>query len=86
LNEEHVIEHLVESVSKYDEEAAVYIREGQARKHHREKAVRDLVELCDRYGLDPRLMRAIILRELERSIAMRWNRVVNQQETSRITQ
>jgi hypothetical protein len=74
LNKEHVINHLVESVSKYDAEAARYIREGQARRYHKELAVRDLVELWARYGLDPRLMKEIILGELERTSATRRSR------------
>jgi len=74
LNEEHVINHLVESVSRYDVESAEYIREGQARRYHKEQAVRDLVELWARYGLDPRLMKEIILRELERISAIRRSR------------
>ncbi|MCJ7635065.1 hypothetical protein MUP77_22080 [Candidatus Bathyarchaeota archaeon] len=74
LNEEHVINHLVESVSRYDAEAARYIREGQARRYHKELAVRALVELWARYGLDPRLMEEIILGELQRITAARRSR------------
>ncbi len=74
LNKEHVINHLVESVSKYDAEAARYIRDGQARRYHKELAVRALVELWARYGLDPRLMEEIILRELQGITAARRSR------------
>lgn len=66
LHTEHVIDHLVESVSQYDAEAAQYIREGQSLIHQKERAVRDLVDLSVRYRLDPRLLRDIILQELRR--------------------
>jgi soluble lytic murein transglycosylase-like protein len=69
LNREHVIEHLVESVSVYDAEAAEYIREGQSLLHQKERALRDLVELWTRYNLDPKLIREIILQELQRRTA-----------------
>lgn len=57
---------MVESLSQYDEEAAGYIREGQIRQHHKEKALHDLVELCDKSRLDPRLIIEIVLQELKR--------------------
>ena len=75
LNKEHVVEHLVESVSEYDGEAAEYIREGQFLLHQKERAVRDLVEMWTRYKLDPRLMREIILQELQRRTASMRGRV-----------
>jgi hypothetical protein len=85
LNKEHVINHLVESVSRYDVEAAEYIRDGQARQYHKELAVRDLVELWARYGLDPRLMKEIILRELERISAIRRSRAAQNDYSARNT-
>jgi len=85
LNEEHAINHLVESVSKYDMEAAEYIRDGQARRYHKEQAVRDLVELWARYGLDPRLMKEIILHELERISAIRRSRAAQNHYSARNT-
>ena len=85
LNEEHVIKHLVESISKYDVEAAGYIRDGQARRYHKEQAVRDLVELWARYGLDPRLMKEIILRELERITDIRRSRAAQNDHSARNT-
>ena len=75
LNKEHVIEHLVESVSAYDAEAAGYIRDGQSLLHQKERAVRDLVELWTRYKLDPRLIKEIILQELQRRTATMRSRV-----------
>jgi len=85
LNEEHIIKHLVESVSKYDAEAAGYIRDGQVRRYHKELAVRDLVELWGRYGLDPRLMKEIILRELQRISAIRRSRAAQNDYSARNT-
>lgn len=85
LNEEHVIEHLVESVSKYDAEAAGYIRDGQARRYHKEKTVRDLIELWARYGLDPRLMKEIMLRELERITDIRRSRAAQNDHSAKNT-
>lgn len=85
LNEEHVITHLVESVSKYDAEAGGYIRDGQARKYHKEKAVRDLIELWARYGLDPRLMKEIILHELERIKDIRRSRTAQNDHSTKNT-
>jgi hypothetical protein len=76
LHEEHTIKRLVESISAHDAEAADYIRAGQARRHHMEQAIRDLVELWCGYRLDPRLMREIILRELQRIAELRRNRQV----------
>jgi hypothetical protein len=74
LSEEHTIKWLIESVSTYDAQAAVYIRAGQARRHHMDQAIRDLVELWCRYNLDPRLMREIILGELQRMTELMRNR------------
>jgi hypothetical protein len=85
LNEEHAINHLVESVSRYDAEAAQYIREGQVRRYHKELAVRDLVEIWARYGLDPRLMKEIILRELQGVSATRRSRAVQNDYSARNT-
>jgi len=70
LNKEHVIEHLVESVSAYDAEAAEYLRNGQSLLHQKERAVQDLVELWTRSNLDPRLIREIVLQELQRRTAI----------------
>jgi hypothetical protein len=70
------MEHLVESVSKYDAEAAQYIQDGQVRRYHREQAIRDLVELWARAGLDPRLIREIVLQELRRRTKIMRGRVV----------
>jgi hypothetical protein len=85
LNEEHVITHLVESVSKYNAEAAGYIRDGQVRRYHKEKALRDLVELWTKYGLDPRLMREIILQELQRQTQIMQSRVAQNKPSARNT-
>ena len=52
LHQEHAMDHLVESVSAYDAEAAAYIREGQSLLYQREQVVRDLVEFCIRHKLD----------------------------------
>jgi len=77
LTKEHVIEHLVESVSAYDAEAARYIREGQSLLHQKERALRDLVELWTRYKLDPGLIREIILQELQRRTAVMRSQVAH---------
>jgi hypothetical protein len=69
LIEYHAINHLAESVANYDKESAEYIREGQIRKFHKEKAIRDLVELWTRYNYDPLLMKEIIIQELQRRAA-----------------
>jgi hypothetical protein len=66
LHEEHTIKSLVESLSQYDAEAAGYLREGQARQHHKEQAIRDLVDMWCRCGLDPRLIKEIVLQELQK--------------------
>jgi hypothetical protein len=75
LNKEHVLEHLVESVSAYDAEAAEYIRDGQSLLHQKERGLRDLVELWTRYRLDPTLMREIVLQELQRRNAVMLRRL-----------
>jgi len=74
LNKEHVIEHLVESVSAYDAKAAEYIRNGQSLLHQKEQVVRDLVELCIGYKLDPRWLREIVLHALKRRAAFMHSR------------
>jgi len=76
LNKEHVIEHLVESVSAYDAEAAEYIREGQSLLHQKERGLRDLVELWTRYNLDPKLIREIVLQELQRRTADMRSKII----------
>jgi hypothetical protein len=83
LNEEHAIKHLVESVSKYDAEAAGYVRDGQVRRYHKEQAVRDLVELWTKYGLDPRLMKEIILHELQRRTQIMQSRFAQNEHSTR---
>jgi hypothetical protein len=75
LNKDHVLEHLVESVSAYDAEAAGYLRDGQSLLHQKERAVRDLVELWTRSNLDPRLLREIVLQELQRRTAIMRSQV-----------
>ena len=66
LHNEHAMKHLIESVSVYDNEAAEYIRAIEIRRHHREQAIRELVELWSRYNLDPRLLKEMVLRELKK--------------------
>jgi hypothetical protein len=78
LIEYHAINHLAESVANYDNESAEYIREGQIRKFHKEKAIRDLVELWTRYNYDPLLMKEIIIQELQRRAAFMRQRAAQQ--------
>ena len=83
LNEEHKINHLVESVSGYDEEAARYIREGQSRRYYVERICRDLVFLCEKYRIDPRWMRAQVIYEIRRIVAFRRSRAGGSDNSAR---
>jgi hypothetical protein len=85
LHDEHTMKHLVESVSKYDTEAAEYIRDGQVRWYHKEQAVRDLVELWAKHGLDPRILKEIILNELQKITAFWRTRTAQNNSAARNT-
>jgi hypothetical protein len=85
LQGEHAIQHLAESVGKYDADAAGYIREGQIRRYRKEKALRDLVELSARYNLDPRLIKEIVLSELRRQAAFAHPRTAQETVRQEIT-